>query len=127
MRNGYRNTRTIAFVLAILGVAAMITAMTASNTVPSSKGGSGAGAISGYTVSAVHYNLNATTPANIDSVTFTLNAAPASGATVKIKLVSSSSTWYSCTMSGTPAVDASCTTSGATVLASDQLDVVVAD
>jgi hypothetical protein len=127
MRNRYRNTRTIAFVLAILGVAAVITAMTASNTVPSAKAGAGAGAISGYTVSAIHYGLNATNPANIDSVTFTLSAAPASGATVKIKLVSAGSTWFSCTMSGTPAVDATCTTTGATVSASDQLDVVVAD
>jgi hypothetical protein len=127
MQNRSRNARTIVFVLAILGMAALITAMTASNTVPSAKAGAGAGAISGYTVSAIHYNLNATSPASIDSVTFTLNAAPASGATVKTKLVSAGSTWYSCTMSGTPAVDASCTTTGATVAASDQLDVVVAD
>jgi hypothetical protein len=127
MRNRRRNARTLAFIMAIFGVAAVITAMTASNTVPTSKAGAGAGAISGYTVSAIHYNLNATNPANIDSVTFTLNAAPAAGATVKIKLVAAGSTWYSCTMSGTPAVDASCTTTGATVLAADQLDVVVAD
>jgi hypothetical protein len=127
MRNRRRNARTLAFILAIFCVAAVITAMTASNTVPTSKAGAGAGAISGYTVSAIHYNLNVTNPANIDSVTFTLNAAPAAGATVKIKLVAAGSTWYSCTMSGTPAVDASCTTTGATVLAADQLDVVVAD
>jgi hypothetical protein len=127
MRNGSRNARTIAFVMALLGVAALITAMTASNTVPGAKAGAGAGAISGYTVSAIHYNLNTTNPANIDSVTFTLSAAPASGATVKIKLVSTGSTWFSCTTSGTPAVDASCTTTGATVTAADQLDVVVAD
>jgi hypothetical protein len=127
MRSRTRNARTIAFILAILAVTALITAMTAANTVPASKAGAGAGAISGYTVSAIHYSLNATNPANIDSVTFTLSAAPAAGATVKIKLVSSGSTWFSCTMSGTPAVDASCTTTGATVLAADQLDVVVAD
>jgi hypothetical protein len=127
MRNRSRNARTIAFVLAILGVATLVTAMTASNTIPGAKAGAGAGAISGYTVSAIHYNLNATSPSSIDSATFTLSAAPASGATVKIKLVSAGSTWYSCTMSGTPAVDASCTTTGATVAAADQLDVVVAD
>jgi hypothetical protein len=127
MRNRSRNARTIAFVLAILGVATLVTAMTASNTIPGAKAGAGTGAISGYTVSAIHYNLNATSPSSIDSVTFTLSAAPASGATVKIKLVSAGSTWYSCTMSGTPAVDASCTTTGATVAAADQLDVVVAD
>ena len=127
MRSRHSRTRTIAFVLAILAMTALITAMTAANTVPASKAGAGAGAISGYTVSAIHYNLNATNPANIDSVTFTLSAAPAAGATVKIKLVAAGSTWFSCTMSGTPATDASCTTTGATVVAADQLDVVVAD
>ena len=102
-------------------------AYTAANTVPATKAGDGSGAISGYTASAVHYNLNATNPQNIDSVTFTLNSAPAAGATVKVKLVAAGTTWYSCTMSGTPAVNASCTTTGATVATADQLTVVAAD
>ena len=102
-------------------------AYTAANTVPASKAGDGSGAITGYTASSVHYNLNATNPQNIDSVTFTLNSAPVAGSTVKIKLVAAGSTWYSCTMSGTPAVNASCTTTGATVATADQLTVVAAD
>jgi hypothetical protein len=127
MRIRRKTRKTIAVVLVVIGLSALITAMTAANTVPTAKVGDGAGAISGYTVSAVDYNLNATNPQNIDSVTFTLDAAPAGGATVKIKLVAAGSTWFSCTMSGTPAVNASCTTSGATVAAADQLNVVVAD
>jgi hypothetical protein len=127
MRIRRKTRKTFAVVLVVMGLSALVTAMTAANTVPTAKAGEGSGAISGYTVSAVDYNLNATNPANIDSVSFTLDSAPAGGATVKIKLVSAGSTWYSCTMSGTPAVNASCTTSGATVALADLLSVVVAD
>ena len=127
MRIRRKTRKTIAAATVVLGLSALVTAMTAANTVPGAKVGEGAGAISGYTISAVDYNLNATNPASIDSVTFTLDSAPAGGATVKIKLVSAGSTWYSCTMSGTPAVNASCTTSGAAVASADQLSVVVAD
>ena len=49
-------------------------AFTASNTVPASKAGSGAGAISGYTVSNIAYtNLDGA----ITQVAFNLNAAAA--------------------------------------------------
>jgi hypothetical protein len=124
MRIRRKTRKVIAVLLVVLGLSAIITAMTAANTVPASKAGDGSGAISGYTVSAVHYNLNATNPQNIDSVTFTLDSVPVAGSTVKIKLVGAGSTWFSCTMTG---ANASCTTTGATVVAADQLNVVVAD
>jgi hypothetical protein len=124
MRIRRKTRKVIAVLLVVLGLSAIITAMTAANTVPASKAGDGSGAISGYTVSAVHYNLNATNPQNIDSVTFTLDSVPVAGSTVKIKLVAAGSTWFSCTMTG---ANASCTTTGATVVAADQLNVVVAD
>jgi hypothetical protein len=72
-------------------------AFTATNTVPGSNAGSGSGAISGYTVSAVAYQLNATTPSDIDSITFTLNA---NATTAKAKIVSGSSTYTSCSIAG---------------------------
>lgn len=100
-------------------------ALTASNTVPTSAGGSGQAAISGYVVSNVHYNLNATNPQNIDSVTFTVDTAPPAGSTVKAKLVAAGSTYYSCT---NVTVNVTCTTTSpqATVAAADQLLVVAA-
>jgi hypothetical protein len=48
-------------------------AFTAANTVPTSNAGAGSGAVSGYTVTNVHYVLNATTPANVDSLTFNVS------------------------------------------------------
>jgi hypothetical protein len=67
---------------------------TASNTVPGTNAGSGSGVISGYTISSVAYNLNASNPNNIDTTTFTI--APTTAGTVKIQLVSGG-TWYDCT------------------------------
>ena len=88
-------------ILGILVVAAALAtgayAFTATNTVPDSNAGSGSGTISGYTVSAIAYQLNATTPSDIDSVTFTLNA---SATTVKAKVVSGSTTYTDCSVAG---------------------------
>jgi archaellin len=48
-------------------------AFTASNTVPATSAGAGTGVVSGYTVTNLHYSLDATTPTNIDSLTFTIS------------------------------------------------------
>ena len=74
----------------------VISGYSAANTVPTSKGGDGAGTISGYTVSSIAFTANTTNPENIDAVTFNTNTAPPAGATVKAKLVAGGSTWYSC-------------------------------
>ena len=52
-------------------------AYTAANTVPTSTAGAGSGTVSGYTVSSLHYALNTSTPANIDSLTFTVSPVTA--------------------------------------------------
>ncbi len=116
-------------VLLALGFGAIV-AVTASgfaaaNTVPTSKGGDGAGAISGYIVSNIKYSLNASDPRNIDSVTFDVDVAPPAGATKKIKLVAAGSTWYTCT-NVTTAFTCNTTSPQATVVAADELRVVVA-
>lgn len=98
----------------------------AANTVPTSSAGDGQGTISGYTVSGVTYTLNSTTPSTIDSVSFTIT--PAAGgnapATVKAKLVSSGSTWFSCTNSS--GTSWSCALTGVSASAADELRVVAA-
>lgn len=94
-------------------------AFTASNTVPVTHAGDGSQSISGYTVSNVIYNLNTSSPQDVDSVTFTIS--PASATVVKISLAGGSAPWYGCTPSGG---NVSCPTSGATVGAATSLDVV---
>ena len=70
------NNRLVRFAVAF-GAAAAVAggayAFTAANTVPTSNAGAGSGTVSGYTVTNVHYALNATTPSNIDSLTFTVS------------------------------------------------------
>ena len=115
-----RNRYLLAAVAAAV-VAPAAYAFTAANTVPSSNAGSGAGAISGYTVSNVSYTLNASNPQNVDQVAFTI--APTSG-TVKVQVVSGGS-WYACTNTG-GSVTCATTSPQATAAAVNQLTVVAA-
>jgi hypothetical protein len=114
-----KSIKILTFVIIIIALSGFTFAYAAANTVPTSKAGDGSGAVTGYTVTAVVYHLNATNPTLIDSVSFTLNAA---ANLVKIRLLSTGTTWYACT--GTTAI--SCTTTGATVLLTDTLQVVAA-
>ncbi|HSL42967.1 MAG TPA: hypothetical protein VK897_06010 [Anaerolineales bacterium] len=113
----------IALLVLVLATAAF--AFAATNTMPGvTSAGEGARTISGYTVSAVDYNLNATTPSNIDSVGFTLAPAAPITSTVKIGLVTGGS-FYNCTSAD--GTNWSCNTPGATVSASNELRVIASD
>jgi hypothetical protein len=113
--------RLLILVILIVLAATGAYVFTASNTVPNTNAGSGSGTISGYTISNVAYNLNATNPDDIDTVTFTI--APTAAATVKIQVVNGG-TWYSCTnTAGSVSCDTTVGTQ-ATVAPADQLTVV---
>ena len=95
-------------------------AFTASNTVPNASLGQGSNTISGYTVSSVAYNLNASNPANVDSVSFTI--APTTATSVKVQLAPAGS-WYSCTNTS-GSVSCATTSPQATAAAATSLNVV---
>lgn len=104
-------------------------ALTAANTVPASKAGDGEGAVTGYTASAIHYALNATDPSKADTVTFTLDTAPATGGTVKVEVDNATGNWYTCTNVTTAVtcpLNVLPTASGVNVADIDQLRVVAA-
>lgn len=65
-------------ILALLVLAVVMSAATygfaAANTVDASVAGEGFGAVSGYDVTGILYQLNASNPSQFDSVTFTLDA-----------------------------------------------------
>jgi hypothetical protein len=90
-------SRTLGILAVAVALATGAYAFTATNTVPGSSAGSGSGTISGYTVSAIAYQLDTTTASDIESVTFTLNAA---ATTVKAKVVSASATYTDCSIVG---------------------------
>ena len=119
-----RSLKLATVILIVLVLSMAIYAFAAANTVPASSAGDGQGTITGYTVSLIHYGLNATNPANVDSVTFTLSAAPVAGSTIKINL-DGSTNWYTCTNVG---VAVTCPTIApqATVLLATNLRVIVA-
>lgn len=99
-------------------------ALTAANTVPGTKAGDGAGTVSGYTVSAIKYTLNSSNPRNADSVSFTLDSAPAVGSSLRAQLTDGGA-WHTCTNSG---ASVTCAITGGVALTSiDQLRVVAAD
>ncbi len=119
-----RAVRLVAAMVFALLLAATTYALAASNTVPDGKAGAGAGQISGYNVSGVHYSLNAADPNAIDSVEFVLDT-PATGATVQVQLQSASGTWFACSAMD---VTVTCPVNGAvSVSQADQLTVVATD
>jgi hypothetical protein len=100
-----RHSRKLVIPLAVviaLAISGGAYAFTASNTVPASTAGAGAGVVTGYTVSALHYTLDATTPGNIDSLTFTISPAVVTGGTVEVSatLTTGGPDTYTCTATG---------------------------
>jgi len=93
-------------------------AFAASNTVPISSAGDGTTAVSGFTITAIDYNLNGANPQNIDTVTFTATAdngdAVNTSLTIYVKFDAGAG-YYSCTRSGgvAPAHNISCDTDAA--------------
>ena len=116
-----KRRRSVLAALVVAGVVGSAAyAFTATNTVPASTAGSGSGAISGYTVSAIAYTLNGTTPTNLDQVAFTI--APTAAAVVKIQLAAAGS-WYTCA-NAAGSVTCNTTSPQATVAAATNLTVV---
>jgi hypothetical protein len=102
---GIPHFRLIAALVVAAIVAGGAYAYTASNTVPNSTAGSGSGTVSGYTVSNVHYALNATTPVNIDSLTFVITPTVPSTSSGKVVVQAALSvggpSTYNCTTNTT--------------------------
>ena len=92
-------------VIAAFAIAGGAYAFTAANTVPNSTAGAGAGTVSGYTVTNMHYALNATTPSNIDTLTFTVSPVIPNTGTGKVIVQAILSTGgpntYTCTTNTT--------------------------
>ena len=108
-------------VIIVFAIAGVANALAASNTVPDSYEGDGAGTISGYTVSSIQYHLSNANPATIDSVTFNLDAAATD---VQIRLSGSK---YDCGATSGVAFDVTCTTTGASSAAATSLQVMAGD
>ncbi len=123
-----RPTRLVAIFGLALALGTLGFGYAASNSVGETGAGDGQGTISGYTVSNVVYTQN--DAGSITQVAF--RVAPTSGAsaatTAKVKLVSTATTYQDCSLAAvtgsTTAKDATCTITGVTASAADQLRVI---
>ena len=110
-----RSSKIVAAVVVALAIGGGAYAFTASNTVPASNAGAGSGAVSGYTVTNLHYSLDSTTPANIDSLTFTISPTVPSTGSGKVVISAALSTGgptnYTCSTDSTGATVTCATTS----------------
>jgi hypothetical protein len=106
-------------ILALI-LAASVYGFAAANTVPDTYAGDGSGAISGYTISNIVYDLNNSDPSTIDGVDFTLSAAA-----TEVHITLNGGSWTSCTVTGGTSV--SCTGLSQSVLAAVSLRVVAAN
>jgi hypothetical protein len=125
-----RNFKVLLIALVVLVLAASSYAFAASITgIPTSKAGTGSGAVSGYAVSTVAYTFNSTDPSKLDAVTFTLDGV---ATMAKIQVDTVANVWYLCTdIDGVAAInDWSCnTTVGTQAMAADMdtLTIVASD
>jgi hypothetical protein len=118
----FKNLKIVFALIAVLAIAVASYAFAAANIVPDTQAGEGEGAVTGYTVTSVVYNLNATDPSTLDSVGFDLGDAALAGQ-VQVQLVDGG-TWYVCTLDTGTVWE--CTTTGLLVSTIDQLRVVAA-
>jgi hypothetical protein len=116
----YKKGKFVAIIVIALLLSITSYAFAATNTVPATNAGDGSASISGYSITSVSYTLLSADNSKIDTVTFKI--APITATSVKIRLVSTSSSWFPCNnASGT----VTCTVNGgATVLAADVLQVI---
>jgi hypothetical protein len=107
-----RTLKVMLVALVVLVLAGSAYAFAAANTVPDSAGGYAATEVSGYTVTGIVYDLDATNPTLVDAIKFSIS--PSSGtvvaAIVKIQ-TETGGTWTDCVLTaGTaPAMSAVCT------------------
>ena len=93
--------RGIALVLGALMISVAAYGFAASNVVPETGAGDGSDTISGYTISAVTYELEGgvdTDPSTIEQVSFTLDATGGAGLPSDVQAqIETAGLWYDCT------------------------------
>jgi hypothetical protein len=118
MRRKLRKHRLV--VLLLIAAAAASSAYAYTNAVSGVNPpllGSGTSSINKYTLGTPVYNLNANSPRNLDSVSFTLTGATTSTA-VRVRLIAAGS-WYACDESAAPTIICATTAPQVTVAAAN--------
>jgi len=124
----FRNFKVLLIALLAIAIAGGVYGFAAANSVPASAAGYSASVVSGYTITNIVYDLNATDPTLVDKITFL--AAPSTGTLVaalaKIQTATAGA-WTSCVLvAGTaPSMTVTCTTTGLPIADITALNIVV--
>lgn len=86
-----RTVKLSFLLLAVMVLTMAIYGFAAANTVPASQAGDGNNAVTGYTISNIHYVLNTSTPYNVDQLTFTVSPSVPAGGSVYVTLTGTNS------------------------------------
>ena len=106
------NLKVVLIALVVISIAGGAYAFAAQNTVPNSAGGYAASTVSGYTVSNIVYDLDATDPTVVDAITFSIAPSSGSAAAALVKIqTADGGVWTDCSLTaGTPpAMNVTCT------------------
>ncbi len=90
-----RRTALLGLLLVILATAGF--GFAAGNTVDPSRAGDGEGAITGFDITDITYDVNTTNPSMLSTVSFTVNNGSVVPSDVWVTLVDGSTTWDDCT------------------------------
>lgn len=96
-------------------IAAATVGYAGANTVPASRAGDGQAAISGYTVTNVHYTLDSNNPSTVTGLSFTLAPALPAGGAARVSLNGGLSWLASNACSGTSNISCSLSASVTTL------------
>ena len=122
-----RMFRSIVIIIVALVFASTAYALAASNTLADAgKAGDGSNSVSGYTVSGVTYNLDATDPSLIASVEFDLDAAASSVAASLTNTATSTEVFASTCSNGGSGNHWTCTFGTVSALSADSFRVISA-
>jgi hypothetical protein len=119
-----QGTRVFAIGVAAAAMASGAYAYTSSNTVDASRAGDGNNTITGYDVTDVEYDLDATDPSELELVRFTLDEPARS---VRAKVDADTTDYSTCTETALSSQVWECDLDGVTVLAADELTVIATD
>lgn len=90
--------KILAVALILLSLSVIAYGYAAANVVPESGAGDGSGTVSGYTISNIDYNLLASDPTKIESLTMDVAATSGANAPDDVRItVDSGTTWITCT------------------------------
>jgi hypothetical protein len=108
----FRNLKVLLIAVFVLAIAGSAYAFAASNTVPASAAGAGATTVSGYTITDLVYDLDATDSTLVDAITFTVTPDASGPKALSVFVqTAAAGAWSSCTLADAtpPVVNATCT------------------